>query len=142
MNPDALCKTDDWKTQPGYASFAETGRWILDPADGANFASRLAVKRLLIQEIVGDTVVPNVTTNNLATFVGLASMATAGDGFNGQPSSAISTMPKMNKFLTYTSDAQNVFAHSSLLRPAVSTTPGSNGTFRLQIDLRAFLANQ
>jgi hypothetical protein len=48
-------------------------------------------------------------------------------------------MPTANKFLQYTSDAQNVFVHSSLLRPA-PVAGGVNGTLRLVTDAVAFLA--
>jgi pimeloyl-ACP methyl ester carboxylesterase len=127
-----LCTTEAWKTQPGWATFSTIGRWVLDPADGANYASRLAAKKLLIQEVVGDTVVPNIATERLAALTGLMPMA--GDPFNGAPSAAITNMPTANKFLQYTSDAQNVFVHSSLLRPA----PVAGG--RLVTDAVAFLA--
>src|SRR5438105_4063337 len=37
-----LCTGTDWITQPGYQQFQGIARWILDPADGANFAAKLA----------------------------------------------------------------------------------------------------
>lgn len=137
-----LCTTDEWKMQPGFQTFAATGRWVLDPADGANFAFKLAPKHLLIQEIVGDTVIPNVTTNNLAALVGMASMVKPGDPFNPgspAPSAAITAMPAMNKFVTYTSDANTIFAHPSFLRPVSFATPATNATARLQVDASTFL---
>lgn len=137
-----LCTTDAWKMQPGFQTFAATGRWVLDPADGANFAFKLAPKHLLIQEIVGDTVIPNLTTNNLAALVGMASMVKPGDPFNGQASAAITAMPALNKFVTYTTDANNIFAHPSFLRPVSFATPGTNATLRLQIDASTFLQLQ
>ncbi len=138
-----LCTTDAWKAQPGYATFAATGRWMLDPADGANFTTRLAPKRLLIQEIIGDTVIPNLTTNNLAALVGLTPKAADVAGSLAPPASAaITTMPTTNKFVTYTTSANNIFAHPSLLRPVTQTTPGVLGTVRLQVDLTTFLGNQ
>ncbi len=137
-----LCTTDAWKTQPGWATFSTIGRWVLDPADGANFATRLAQKKLLIQEVVGDTVVPNISTDRLAALTGLAATPLAGDPFNGMPSAAVATSPTTNKFVKYTSDADNVFVHSSLLRPAPTTDPqdGINGTLRLQVDATYFLS--
>jgi pimeloyl-ACP methyl ester carboxylesterase len=136
-----LCTTDEWKQQAGYAQFAAIGRWVLDSADGANFAQRLATKRVLLQEVVDDTVVPNVATDNLSKLLGLAPMAA--DGFNPAspaPSGAIASMGTANKFLKYTSDADNVFVHSSLLRPAPTTEPqdGINGTLRLQVDASTY----
>ena len=112
---------------------------MLDPADGANYASRLAAKKLLIQEVVGDTVVPNIATDRLGAMTGL--MPLMGEPFDGAPSEAITNMPTTNKFVKYTSDATNVFVHSSLLRPAPTTDPmhGINGTLRLVTDAVAFL---
>jgi hypothetical protein len=136
-----LCTTDAWKMQPGWATFSAIGRWVLDPADPANFASRLATKKVLIQEVVGDTVVPNVSTDRLAALTGLAANPLTADPFNGQPSAALSNMPTVSKFVRYVTDATNVFVHSSLLRPAPTTDPqhGINGTLRLQIDAAYFL---
>jgi hypothetical protein len=134
-----LCTTDAWKSQPGWATFSAIGRWVLDPADGANYASRLATKRLLIQEVVGDTVVPNIATDRLAALTGLAGMPLMADPFNNMPSAAITNMPMMNKFVKYVSDANNVFVHSSLLRPAPGGQPGINGTLRLVTDAITFL---
>ena len=141
---DGLCTTEAWKEQPGYATFAAIGRWILDPADGANFARRLATKRVLIQKVTGDEVVPNIATDNLAALVGLADMEQAADPFDFSapaPSAAITTMPMTNKFVTYTDDASDAYVHSSLLRPAPSTDAqlGINGTLRVQLDAATFL---
>jgi hypothetical protein len=137
-----LCTTDEWKMQPGYATFAAIGRWVLDPADPANFGPRIAAKKLLIQEVVGDTVVPNVATDRYAAVTGLAANPLMGDPFNAAPSAAITMMPTASKFVRYTSDANNVFVHSSLLRPAPTTNPqhGINGTLRLVVDAVTFLA--
>ena len=69
-----LCTTPAWTMQPGYATFAATARWVLDPADPANFTRKLAARKFLIQEVVGDTVVPNVATDREAALVGLTSV--------------------------------------------------------------------
>lgn len=153
-----LCTTDAWKTQPGYAQFAAIGRWVLDPADGANFTSKLATKKILIQQVVGDTVVPNIATDNEAKLVGLFAMAGMADPATSAappPSSAISTNPTANKFVKYTNLPPNAglgfpgntFEHASLLRPA--PTPGTMpptvgfdgrlGTVRLQTDAFSWL---
>jgi hypothetical protein len=138
-----LCTTDAWKTQPGFATFSTIARWVLDPADPANFAARLATKRVLIQEVVGDTVVPNIATQRQAALLGLTTPAT-GDPFNmasPAPSAAITTMPMTNKYIRYMTDADQVYVHSSLLRPAPTTDPldGSRATLRLQVDATTFL---
>jgi hypothetical protein len=120
----ALCLGDEWKMQAGYRQFSAIGRWVLDPADPANFTRKLAAKKILIQEVVGDTVVPNIATDNEGALVGLMSMA--GDrmfpvcaagvraglacGTDADcpasscaraPSAAITTMPTMNKFVKH-----------------------------------------
>ena len=147
-----LCTTDAWKTQPGYQQFSAIARWALDPADGANFTRKLATRRLLIQEVVGDAVVPNIATNNEAALLGL--VAQAGDPAVPpvEPSSAITSNPTANKFVKYTNQAPqapsypgNTFEHPSLLRPA--PTPGTAtvgadgrlGTARLQTDAITYL---
>ncbi len=67
-----LCTTSAWLTQPGYQQFSQAARWILDPADGANFVStRLPGKKFLIEEVVNDQVVPNIATDDLGMLVGL-----------------------------------------------------------------------
>jgi dienelactone hydrolase len=148
-NPGAnsgLCTTDAWKTQPGYRQFALLGRWVLDPADGANFARKLVSRKILIQEVVGDLVVPNVTTNNLGALVGLTSMPA--DPFPPTAASAaITTNPTADKFVKYTNLPANagmdfpgnLFAHGSLLRPANASLDGRAGTGRLQTDAITFL---
>lgn len=141
-----LCTTDAWKTQPGYRQFASIGRWVLDPADGANFTRKLATRRFLIQEVVGDTVVPNIATDNEAALTGLTA-ATADPAASAvlSPSAAITTAPTTNKFVKYpTLPAAapfpgNTFAHASLLRPANAGPDGALGTGRLQTDAITYL---
>jgi hypothetical protein len=121
-----LCTTNAWTMQPGYATFAATARWILDPADPANFNRKLATRKILIQEVVGDTVVPNVATDREGALVGLTSMdadqyfpncaggSRIGKGcgsdtdcpsstctFPTNASAAILTMPTANKFVKH-----------------------------------------
>jgi dienelactone hydrolase len=148
-NPGAntgLCTTDAWKTQPGYQQFALLGRWVLDPADGANFARRLASRKILIQEVVGDLVVPNVTTNTLATLAGVT--FTPADPFPPTAASvAITTNLSADKFVKYnnlpsnagTGFGGNLFEHGSLLRPANASFDGRSGTGRVQTDAITFL---
>jgi hypothetical protein len=123
-----LCLDNTWTTQPGYQLFAPLARWILDPADGANFTKKLAMRKFLIQEVVGDMVVPNVATDREGALVGLAPMPA--DPFppgTTTASAAITTDPTASKWVRYTtlpaSDPStggfgNLFAHASLLRPA------------------------
>lgn len=159
MPNTGLCTTDAWKTQPGYRQFSAIGRWVLDPADPANFTRKLAAKKFLIQEVVGDTVIPNIATDNEGRLVGLMAMDASCGVPNGAPpppmlpSTALTTMPTASKFVKYTNLAVgsactpgNTFSHSSLLRPAPTpgeTTVGNDGrlgTQRLQTDALYFLA--
>ncbi|MBL9012702.1 MAG: hypothetical protein JNL83_00910 [Myxococcales bacterium] len=147
-----LCTTDAWKTQPGYQQFATIARWALDPADPANFTRKLATRRILIQEVVGDTVVPNVATNNEAALVGLQPLVASRALPPVEPSAVIMTSPQTNKFVKYMnlppeapSFPGNTFEHASLLRPAPSPgtmtvgADGRLGTARLQTDAITFL---
>jgi dienelactone hydrolase len=142
-NTDALCLQDKaaWQGQPGYATFAATARWILDPADPANFGSKLATKRFMIQEVIGDTVVPNVTTERLAALTGVAAKAAMADaGTPPAPSAAITTPTVTeNKFIRYMSDVANKYTHSSFIRPADLTPAGVTGFLRMQVDARTWL---
>jgi alpha-beta hydrolase superfamily lysophospholipase len=142
------CLTDDWKSQPGYQQFAGVARIVLDPADGANFTKMLATRRFLIQEVIGDKVVPNIATDNEGMLVGLMpQQADPMTSPNGAPSAAITTMPLTNKWLQYptlpadpnTSFPGNTFAHGSLLVPANNNPDGQLGTARVQTDAVFYL---
>jgi dienelactone hydrolase len=157
-----LCTTDAWKTMPGYQQFAGIGRWILDPADPANFGHWLAPKSFLLQRIHDDDVLPNPTTQNL----GLVAAQIRGDASCGVPfptsiipSSVLLAAPNDSQYLDYLTVAPgdpscppgNTFGHGSLLQPLPSVTglacnPGTgancDGTFatvRLQTDAIYFL---
>lgn len=142
-NTDALCLQDKaaWQGQPGYGTFAATARWILDPADPANFASKLATKRFMIQEVIGDTVVPNVTTERLAALAGVAPKAAMADATTPPAPSTAVTTPTVteNKFIRYMSDLAYTYVHSSLIRPADASIPGAYGFLRMQVDARTWL---
>ena len=141
-----LCLTDAWKTQPGYQQFAGIARWVLDPADGANFTPKLATRKLLLQEVVDDKVVPNAATDIEGALLGLAPMMA--DPFipGSSASAAVTTMPMMNKWVRYLnlgpaapSFPGNTFQHASLLSPT-SGNDGRLGTARLQTDAITFLS--
>lgn len=165
--PTGLCLTDAWKTDPGYRQFAVIGRWVLDPADPANYASRLASKQFLIQRVDGDQVVPNIATDNLGALSGqLRGDASCGIpvGTAFPPSTAIAAAPTTSLFLDYLTVppgtpgcvSGNTFSHGALLKPeptvvtpAVACNPaggppfagcdGSFATQRLQTDAVFFL---
>lgn len=148
-----VCTTGAWKTQPGYATFSAVARWVLDPADAANFEVRLRAKPHLIQSVIGDTVVPNIVQERQAALTGVAASVQASSPFNpGAPTSAsaaISTDPAASKYVTYTTDANHIYVHSTLLRPAFVQPSGTSAqqqasalaTMRMQIDFAQFLDN-
>jgi hypothetical protein len=126
-----LCTTDAWHDptmQPGYAQFAGVARWVLDPADGANFTTKLATRRFLLQEVVNDQVVPNIATDNEGKLVGLT--AGTADPMPFPPtttaSAALLSNLNGNNWLRYPMIAGtattfgNLFQHASLLQPAAS----------------------
>lgn len=149
-----LCTTPAWKMQPGYRQFAVIGRWILDPADPANFTRKLAARRFLIQQVDGDTVFPNLATMNQGMLVGLTA-ATADPIAPPDPppapppaaSGAITTNPTTSKWVRYpmvpldagTGFPGNTFGHGSLLQPADGTAAGSLGTLRMRTDALTYL---
>ncbi len=157
MPPTGLCtKPDDWKNQPGYRQFSVIGRWVLDPADPANFTGKLAVRRFLIQQVVGDTVIPNLATTNQGMLVGLTA-ATADPSLPPPPpapSAAITTNPTASKWVRYptlppdggTGFPGNTFHHGSLLSPTPTPMPpppppaGALATARMQVDALTFLS--
>lgn len=144
--PTGLCTTDAWKTQPGYQQFAATARWVLDPADGANYTRLLAMKRILLQEVIGDLVVPNFATNTLGLLLGLSPMmADPATSVPPPPSRAITSSPNASKWVQYVDLRPsgmfpgNTFAHGSLLQPADATPAGLLGTARMQVDAITYL---
>ena len=128
------CTTNDWTMQPGFQQFSSIAKWILDPADGANFMRLLAPRKFVLQEVVDDQVVPNVATGREGLLLGQSAMMA--DPYNPlatpAPSAAITTDLMSSKWVQYQnlppSDAGtggfgNTFQHASLLVPD-PTTPG------------------
>lgn len=144
---DDVCSTGEWKLQPGYATFSAVGRWVLDPADAANFIGGLRTKPHMIQQVIADSVVPNISTERSAAITGLAAMVQMSSPFNPTTptveSAAISTMPLASKYITYMTTSTQLFVHGSLLKPATTSTPtpANLATLRMQIDFAQFLDN-
>jgi hypothetical protein len=151
-NGTGECTTDDWKTQPGYIQFSGIARWILDPADGANYYKKLDTRRFLIQEVVDDQVVPNFATDTLG---GLTVMTPGMADCNGSgtpaPSAAITTDPLTNKWVRYPTTTAamcppvgDAYQHGSWLAPVADgtgtpTAAGLFGTARMQTDAFTYL---
>ena len=154
-----LCTTNAWTMQAGYRQFSTIARWVLDPADPANFTQKLATRRFMIQKVVDDAVVPNYATDNEAALVGLATSpiaaACAPQAGPFPPTGQVVAPAGTNKFVVYAPlgmvtaacpDAQGTpqdspgtaYSHSSLLRP-VAGAAGQLGTKRMQTDAITFL---
>jgi hypothetical protein len=122
------CVGTEWKMQPGYRRFAAIGRWVLDPADPGNFAATARTKRHLIQEVMGDTVVPNYATDIMGMLYGNSpeNAKTNTTGPSTTPTPAVAMMA--NKWIRYANVAPNLgmgfpgntYNHVSILRPATS----------------------
>jgi hypothetical protein len=90
-----------------YAQFFREAQAAFDAGDPSNYVRQLAQDRpVLFSKVVGDTVVPNATTDFLIAAAGAAKVSTAGL----QPIAAGAP-----KFVTFTSGS-----HSSLLDPTAS----------------------
>jgi hypothetical protein len=147
----AACLTDDWRAQPSYLTFANSARWVLDSADPANYAGKLATRVSLLQEVMGDRVVPNIATDQLGALSGrVPAAADPATSASPDPSVAISGSPTTSKWVRYENLAPaapfpgNTFHHASLLQPAPSVTDppgpdGNLGTARMQTDAVFFL---
>lgn len=135
---------------PAYRSFAAAARWILDPADGVNFLDVLGAKiaggetAVLIQQVDGDTVIPNEATALMARFLGFTAPAIAATPDSGTPTASeeiTSDAPAL--YLNYVSSDDAVYAHGSLLSPpAGSGLPGGLATRQMQVDAITFLATR
>jgi hypothetical protein len=149
-----ICLTEDWKTQPGYRQFAVIARWVLDPADPANFAAKLATRTSLLQEVMGDKVVPNIATDQLGALSGRTPIP--GDiatEFPQPPPTAAVAGATTSLWVRYTNLPAdpglgfpgNTFHHASLLRPnedaTMNPTPAEIlGWSRIRVDAVEFLS--
>jgi len=145
--PTGTCVSDSWRNDPGWQTFANIARWVLDPTDGANFASSTDGRAVLIQEVVGDLVVPNVATEDYARLLDAPAYVAAHSLSPDTVSKAITgntDRRKLVRYLTLPADAAtrfpgNTYAHGSLLAPADSNSDGLLGTALLQRDAITFL---
>jgi hypothetical protein len=150
-----ICLTEEWKTQPGYRQFAVIARWVLDPSDPANFAAKLATRTSLLQEVMGDKVVPNIATDQLGVlsartpatadpatvFAPPATMPPPSAAVNDVTTSIWIRYPTLPEALPFPG---NAFHHASLLRPnenaaAAPTTPELLGWARIRTDAVEYL---
>jgi dienelactone hydrolase len=150
-NPNALCLDPNfaWRQDPGYLAFASTARWVLDPADGVNYAAAYRAPmgpKVLLQEVIGDAVIPNEATDPWGALLGLMKTP-AGVATMAMPMpTPAAAMPGSSwiQYKTLPADAAtgfpgNTYAHGSLLAPATPDTAGLLGTAQMQTDAITYL---
>jgi hypothetical protein len=150
-NMNALCLDPNasWRQDPRYLAFASVTRWVLDPADGVNYVAAYraaAGPKVLLQEVIGDAVVPNEATDPFGALLGLMkSPALIATSAMPMPTPA-AAMPGGSwiQYTTLPADAAtmfpgNAYAHGSLLAPANAEPSGLLGTARLQTDAITYL---
>jgi hypothetical protein len=150
-NPNALCldPSGAWRKDPRYLAFASVARWILDPADGVNYAAAFRAPMgptALLQEVIGDTVVPNEATDPFGMLLGLTKTPAAVAASAMPMPTPAAAMPGRSwiSYATLPPDPAssfpgNAYAHGSLLAPATPDTAGLLGTAQMQTDAITFL---
>jgi dienelactone hydrolase len=131
---NALCNGYDWVWNDEMRRYANVTRWIIDPADPANFVPFMrSAKRVLVQEIVGDTVMPDWTVDTFGYQLSLSpQLATPG------PTPAVSpgATGAASAWVRYTDPAgAKVYGHASLVAPVPG---GALGTAQLRLDAVVF----
>jgi len=147
--PIGTCLRDSWKRDPGWLVFANIGRWILDPGDGANFISLFGERPVLVQVAVDDKVIPNIASERLGALLGAATSQADSSISPTTVSAAIIESPNARKLVRYTTQAAdpgtgfpgNSYGNSSLLAPASADTAGQLGTALMQRDAITYLLN-
>ena len=152
-NSAALCFEESWKSDPKYKTFEMAARWLLDPADPANYAGKLGAEnarvKVLLQEIVDDGTIPNPTTKELARLMGWSGdpmvSATAVSISDVHPTPAVcdAVAAGGNIFVDYISNAgtpANTFQHGNIVQVAYANDPSCQGARQVQTDAISFLA--
>jgi hypothetical protein len=151
-NPNALCLAPGapWRSDPAFMTFAATTRWILDPADGENYASVYSGghRSAMLQEVIDDAVVPNLAALSYGGLIGPqpgpAAVATSA---TPSPSTAAGTAgSQWIQYRTLPADTTtgfpgNTYAHGSLLAPADAAPDGVLGTAQMQTDALTYLVS-
>jgi dienelactone hydrolase len=142
-NTDALCETTTWLSDPNFLAFRSAAQWILDPADGLNYAARFAqgqAGKILLQEVQNDQTVPNQVQNNFGALASL-NKTTASAVLPLVASSAAGATT--NAWIEYDSDSNFSYSHGSLTQaaapPAVPSAAEDNAHNQLIADVVAYL---
>ncbi len=152
QNPAALCLTPDWFTQPNAVAFFAVAQWLLDPADGLNFLSEILAPskppgalttlkngvalRVLLQEVIGDPVVPNVVSETFGAALNLPKSTAASD-LALAPTSATTTVGDL--WLQYQTNANDTYGHPSLTVPVDSSAAAVLGHQQMVLDAATYL---
>jgi hypothetical protein len=150
-NPSALCldPTGAWRQSPAFLAFASVARWILDPADGVNYAEPLRATggpEILLQEVIGDAVVPNDATDPYGALLGLVK-GPAAVATTAMPAPTLAAAMPGSAWIQYRTVPADVgqafpgstYSHGSLLAPATPDLAGLLGTAQMQTDAITFL---
>ncbi len=144
---EALCLGQAFLQQPGWQTFAATARWVMDPADPAAFAAALRGRAVLVQQVVGDQVMPSIVTEQLGGLLGLMPVQADPLASPEDPvSRPIADTPNAAHWLRYEKAepsgqfAGNQYAHFSLIGPACTGADCALGTARIQKDALTYLA--
>jgi hypothetical protein len=151
-NANAACLGEAWKTDRGFLEFAAVARWIYDPIDPINYATRYEAGRdVLLAEVVGDRVIPNSATLSFGTALGLSPELAARATLDALTPSPAAIVPGSHWLRYQGVDADlaslfpgNAYSHGSLLAPATASASmalgsGQLGTLRMQLDTLAYL---
>ncbi len=153
-DPTALCldPAGTWKTDPGFIQFAQSARWVLDPVDAVNYVGAYhgaSGDHALLEEVIGDQVVPNTATDEFGALLGLTSTdAAVATAVPPTAPSPAAPMPG-SQWIRYknlpadmaTGFPGNSYAHGSLLQPATALPDQSGllGTSLMQTDTLTYL---
>ena len=159
-NPGALCFQSGWQEEPAFVVFRNLAQWVLDAADPGSFAQRLQRRvaagdvSVMVQQVMGDEVVPNATTETLARALGLGldrdgdamlDPVTAAVATTNAPSPTSEAASGASTWIAYRpvdSDDQfagNAFSHVSIYGVSCENRECWLGTWQMQADAVAFL---
>jgi hypothetical protein len=148
-NKTALCLDPGraWAKDPGFLQFAAITRWMLDPVDGMNYSATYRSSRnVLLQEVMGDEVVPNEATKPFGELLGLTSSAAA-EASHDHLAPSDATSRAGSAWIQYKkldpdparAFPGNTYSHGSMLAPATDGPDGLLGTAQMQTDVVTYL---
>lgn len=126
---------------PAFQEFAFAATWIFESGDGATYIRSVVPDggpAVLLQEVDGDTVVPNEATAILGGLLGVAPNTAATN--TGVPAPSMGVTTDRILWLDYvTTTGAAEYNHGSLLLP-IESLAGAGATAQMQFDAITFLA--